>query len=495
MESKRKLISRYRQGDSISKLSRESGISRPTIRKIVNTGAEEAVYMRSQQPHKVLGLHIDSLEKLLRTHRDTRPKLTAKHFYEYLCLEGYTGSYSAVCRYVKKWRYREGLDLPRACVPLHFSPGEAYQFDWSHEKVIIRGDQIDVKACHFILCYSRKRFCYIYPNETQEMLFDAHVRAFEYFGGTPVRGIYDNMKTAVSKVLRGTEREWNDNFERLCAHYMVEPTACTPARGNEKGIVENQVKISRREFFTPMPQGDNLGELNDILVSQLNHYNATHKHPQYKEKTLNDIYVDEKDYLVSCPHLFDSCKRSHKVVHKDCLIHYDRNEYSVSSKCVGKNIEIKIYADKLIFIYEGQEVGRHERRFTRGGTYYKPEHYFSILRKKPGALRNGEPFMDMELPLSLQVVQNHLLKHRGGSRDFAHILSYIPNESIEKVTQACQEAIDSNSISKDIIINILLRSNDTQDPEVITVSNLPLKEPPESDCNKYNNLLSEVSVC
>ena len=101
------------------------------------------------------------------------------------------------------------------------------------------------------------------------MVFDAHIRAFEFFGGTPVRGIYDNMTTAVKKILAGKEREWNPHFERLCAHYRVEPTACNPASGNEKGQVERQVKISRQQFFTPMPEGGSLQELNDRLASQL----------------------------------------------------------------------------------------------------------------------------------------------------------------------------------------------------------------------------------
>ena len=74
------------------------------------------------------------------------------------------------------------------------------------------------------------------------MVFDSHVRAFVFFGGTPTKGIYDNMKTAVNKVLKGSSRKWNPHFEKLCAHYLIEPLACTPARGNEKGRVERQVE-------------------------------------------------------------------------------------------------------------------------------------------------------------------------------------------------------------------------------------------------------------
>ena len=101
------------------------------------------------------------------------------------------------------------------------------------------------------------------------MVFDAHVRAFIFFGGTPTKGIYDNMKTAVSKVLKGSNREWNPRFEKLCAHYLVEPLACSPAKGNEKGRVERQVQIDRQQFFTPIPKASTLQELNDILMSRV----------------------------------------------------------------------------------------------------------------------------------------------------------------------------------------------------------------------------------
>lgn len=154
----------------------------------------------------------------------------------------------------------------------------------------LAGEIINVKVAHFVLCYSRKRFIYIYPTEAQEMVFDAHVRAFTFFCGSPTKGIYDNMKTAVSKVLKGSNnREWNPKFEKLCVHYLIEPIACcSPARGNEKGRVERQVQIDREQFFTPMPKALTLQELNDILTSRLVTYNSSHKHPEYKDKTIDE---------------------------------------------------------------------------------------------------------------------------------------------------------------------------------------------------------------
>ncbi len=494
MESKRKIKTLYRGGHKISDICKVTGISRPTISKILNSDDISSSYERSIQPHLALGDYIEILEKLLRDNKVAKPKRTTRHLFEELQLYGYQGSYSAVGRYTAKWKERSSVVSSVACVPLSFAPGEAYQFDWSSDKIMINDEIISVKVAHFVLCYSRKRFSYIYPNETHEMVFDAHIRAFEFFGGTPIRGIYDNMTTAVKKVLVGKEREWNPHFERLCAHYSIEPTACTPARGNEKGQVERQVKISRQQFFTPMPEGGSLQELNDRLTSQIITYNKTHKHPEFKDKTIDEIFQKERQSLVSAPLLFDGCKETYIKISTTCLARFDRNSYSVHCSCAGKIIQCKAYADKMIFIDDGKEVGRHMRKFARGQTYYIPSHYFPILAKKPGALRNGAPFVDMVLPDELNKVQIHLEKQPNGIRDFAHILSYISLESLELVVAACSEALKSKAISKDIILNILLRKNDDSDKEEesTNIIYLPLKHIPTADTAVYNKLLSRV---
>ena len=496
MESRRKILNRHRKGEALRFISRELNISRNTVRDVVRSDqVSSASYSRKLQPHSALGEYIEQLEKLLRENKSAKPKRTIRHLFEELQLSGYAGSYSAVGRYAAKWKERSTNVNLSACVPMSFSPGEAYQFDWSTDNVIINDEVVSVKVAHFVLCYSRKRFVYIYPNETHEMVFDAHIRAFEFFGGTPVRGIYDNMKTAVKKVLSGKEREWNPHFERLCAHYRVEPTACNPASGNEKGVVERQVKISRQQFFTPMPQGNSLQELNDRLASQLATYNKTQRHPEFKDKTIDEVFQKEQQSLVSAPLLFDGCKETSVKVSITCLARFESNSYSVNYSCAGKIVQCKSYADKIVFVHNGVEVGQHERKFTRGQTYYDQNHYLPILATKPGALRNGAPFAGMVLPDELNKVREHLEKQVNGARDFAHILSYIPLESLESVVMACAEAIKSKVISKDVILNILLRQNDKplESDETSNIVYLPLKHIPTSDTTVYNQLLSEVS--
>lgn len=112
-------------------------------------------------------------------------------------------------------------------------------------------------------------FVRAYPRETQEMVFDAHDRAFAFFKGTCTRGIYDNMKTAVDTIFVGKDRQYNRRFLQMCSHYLIEPTACTPASGWEKGQVENQVGVVRERFFTPILRVNSMEELNDLLLEAL----------------------------------------------------------------------------------------------------------------------------------------------------------------------------------------------------------------------------------
>jgi transposase len=197
--------------------------------------------------------------------KPSRERLTLIRMFEELRGLGYEGSYDAVRRYAKRWRVERGAATAEAYVPLSFAPGEAYQFDWSHEVVLINGTTVTVKVAHVRLCHSRMLFVRAYPRETQEMVFDAHNRAFAFFKGTCTRGIYDNMKTAVDTVFVGKDRQYNRHFLRLCGHYLVEPTACTPASGWEKGQVENQVGVVRERFFTPRLRVSSYDELNASL--------------------------------------------------------------------------------------------------------------------------------------------------------------------------------------------------------------------------------------
>jgi transposase len=212
------------------------------IQKVIRSGATEFRYERSVQPMPKIGPWRGQLEGLLLSNegKPRRERLMLIRIFEELRSLGYEGSYDAVRRYAKVWAKERGAATAEAFVPLSFSAGEAYQFDWSHEVVLINGVTSIVKVAHFRLCHSRMLFVHAYPRESQEMVFDAHDRAFRFFRSACSRGIYDNMKTAVDTVFLGKDRQFNRRFLQMCG------PACTPAAGWEKGQVENQSLPSRR---------------------------------------------------------------------------------------------------------------------------------------------------------------------------------------------------------------------------------------------------------
>ena len=224
------------------------------MRKVIRSGSTEFRYEREDQPLPKIGRWRDTLDELLLANeaKASRERLTLIRISEELRGRGYDGSYDAVRRYAKRWAKNHGQATAAAYVPLSFAPREAYQFDWSHEIVLLNGVTVTVKVAHVRLCLCRMLFVRAYPRETQEMVFDAHDRAFALFKGTCGRGIYDNMKTAVETVFVGKNRLYNRRFLQMCSHYLVEPVACTPASGWEKGQVENQVGLVRERFSRPM---------------------------------------------------------------------------------------------------------------------------------------------------------------------------------------------------------------------------------------------------
>jgi len=415
------------KGKSIKEIARELKVSRNTVRKVLRSGATSFEYMRVVQPRPKLGAWHGDLDRMLSDNeaRPAREQLTLIRVFEELRGLGYEGSYDAVRRYAKKWRLGRGAATAEAYVPLSFAPGEAYQFDWSHEVVLINGTTVTVKVAHLRLCHSRMLFVRAYPRETQEMVFDAHNRAFAFFKGTCTRGIYDNMKTAVDSVFIGKDRQYNRRFLRMCSHHLVDPVACTPASGWEKGQVENQVGLVRERFFTPRLRVTSYEELNAWLLDRCVAYAKVHKHPELPDCTIWQAFEAERPRLVPISGPFDGFHAIQASVSKTCLVRFDNNKYSVASRAVGRPVEIQAYAERVVIRQDGAIVGDHRRRFGRGETIYDPWHYVPVLARKPGALRNGAPFKDWLLPASLERVRRKLKGSDDGDRQMVKVLSAV----------------------------------------------------------------------
>ena len=479
------------KGRSIKEIVRALKVSRNTVRKVLRSGATSLEYQRLVQPRPKLGAWHDDLERLLLANegKPARERLTLIRVFEELRGLGYEGGYDAVRRYAKKWRVQHGAATAEAYVPLSFAPGEAYQFDWSHEIVLIAGVTTTIKVAHVRLCHSRMLFVRAYPRETQEMVFDAHSRAFGFFKGTCTRGIYDNMKTAVETVFIGRDRQYNRRFLRMCGHYLVEPVACTPASGWEKGQVENQVGVVRERFFTPRLRVASYDELNGFLLDRCIAYARAHRHPEFADRTVWQAFEMERAQLVPIGGPFDGFHATQASVSKTCLVRFDNNKYSVAARAVGRPVEIQAYADRVVIRQDGAIVGEHRRRFGRGETIYDPWHYVPVLARKPGALRNGAPFRDWPLPANLERVRRKLKGSNDGDRQMVQVLAAVLTDGITAVEAACAEAIDGGVHSADVILNILARRRDPMPTvTVLTPEALRLCHAPIADCARYDSL-------
>ena len=481
----------FSQGKSIKEICRDLRISRKVVRKVIRSGVTEFRYERSHQPLPRIGPWRERLETLLEENegRPSRARLTIMRLYEELRGLGYAGSYASVRRYSISWRQARASATAAAYVPLSFAPGEAYQFDWSHEIVVMNGVTTTVKVAHMRLCHSRMFFVRAYPRETQEMVFDAHERAFAFFKGACGRGIYDNMKTAVDAIFVGKDRQYNRRFLQMCSHHLVEPVACTPASGWEKGQVENQVGLVRERFFAPRLKVKSYDELNALLADKCIAYARTHSHPERPGQTIWEAFEEERPHLVPYRGRFDGFHALPAAVSKTCLVRFDNNKYSVSATAVGRPVEIHAYADRLVIRQDGRVVADHARSYGRGETIYDPWHYVPVLARKPGALRNGAPFRDWVLPASLERVRRKLAGTHDGDRQMVMILAAVLTDGLPAIEAACAEALAEGVHSADVILNILARRRDPPPIEPIaTPASLMLRHAPVANCARYDQL-------
>ena len=481
------------KGKSIKEIARDLKISRNTVRKILRSGETSFSYEREVQPRPRLGRWKADLDRMLTANTETsaRERLTLIRLFEELRTLGYEGGYDAVRRYARTWSREHASQTAAAFVPLSFAPGEAYQFDWSHEIVVMSGVTVTVKVAHVRLCHSRMMFCRAYPRETQEMVFDAHERAFAFFRGACTRGIYDNMKTAVETIFIGKDRQYNRRFLQMCSHHLVDPVACTPASGWEKGQVENQVGLVRERFFTPRLRVKTYDELNAWLTDKCVAYAKVHPHPERPDQSVWDVFEEERPNLVPYRGRFDGFHALPASVSKTCLVRFDNNKYSVNASAVGRPVDIHAYADRIVVRQDGRIVAEHARRHGRGETIYDPWHYVPVLARKPGALRNGAPFKDWVLPAALERVRRKLAASDDGDRQMVAILTTVLTDGLPAVEAACAQAMSEGVHSSDVVINILTRQRDPGPAAtILTPDALRLWHAPVADCARYDQLRS-----
>ena len=371
---------------SISKIARRLSASRNTIAKYLEGEVTQPRYKTRAKRAPVMGAWVVKLEAMLAedAERPRKEQRTAQRLHDGLVQAGFSGSYPTVQRFVKAWREERRHGVGSVFIPQSFAPGEAYQFDWSYEMVDLGGRPTPVKVAHLRLCHSRVFLAVAYLREAQEMVFDAHWRAFSLWGGSCRRGIYDNLKTAVELIFTGKARQYNRRFLQMASHYLIEPVACTPGAGWEKGQIENQVGHVRENIFTPRLSCQDLAELNELLARRCVQLAQTIPHPEQRERTRWEVFeASERALLVPLAAKFEGCAEREVRVSSSALVHVDRNRYSVDCRYAGKTVSLRTYADRIVTMADGKSVGEHVRSFERDRTFFDPWHYWRRWRRSP----------------------------------------------------------------------------------------------------------------
>lgn len=488
---------RLRDGMAIREIARRTGLSRNTIRKYLKQDVVEPKYPDRHSPSKV-DAFAPKLTAWLKTeaNKNRKQRRNLRQLYADLVALGYTGSYDRIAAFARQWRQSQQEAARTAgrgtFIPLLFAPGDAFQFDWSEDWAVIGKERSKLQIAQFKLSYSRAFYLRAYPLQTHEMLFDAHNHAFRVLGGVPRRGIYDNMKTAVDKIRKGKARDVNQRFQALVSHYLFEAEFCNPASGWEKGQIEKNVQDSRHRIWQGAPAFENLEALNAWLEQRCLALWADLRHPEQPGISIAEAWQEERSSLMATPSAFDGFVEHTKRVSPTCLIHFERNRYSVPAAFANRPVSLRVYADHLVVAAEGQVITEHPRVIERshsaaGRTIYDWRHYLSVLQRKPGALRNGAPFA--ELPESFKQLQSLLLKRPGGDREMVEILALVLHHDEQAVLTAVEMALECGMPSKQHVLNLLGRLVELPPPAPVDAPQaLSLKIEPVANVIRYDSL-------
>ncbi|OAH97932.1 integrase [Methylomonas methanica] len=486
----------FRDKLSINEIARRTSLSRNTVKKWLRMpNGTDPVYKRQPGSTKLSPFE-DQLKRALIAdgYRPKRERRTALKLLEELQKAGYEGGYTQLTDYIRAWRHDASSAAGKhAFVPLKFRWGEAFQFDWSEESLVVGGVYRRLQVAHTKLCASRAFLLAAYPSQSHEMLFDAHRRAFQAFGGVPLRGIYDNMKTAVDKVQKGKNRVVNTRFAAMTAYYLFDPDFCNVASGWEKGIVEKNVQDSRRRIWLDASQQcfASFADLNAWLDTRCRQLWTELPWPERQGMTLQEALELERPELMPMPGVFDGYIEFVARVSSTCLVTVKRNRYSVPCRFANRRISVRLYPEQLELYADDAWIATHGRLLDRDQVSYDWQHYLPLLERKPGALRNGAPFVEMPKPLSsLRLVLN---KRPGGDRAMADLLACVPRQGLDAVLAAVESLLAAGVVSIEQVKHLVSTlAGDGQPPAepqtVITPDVLQIKDAPIADTARYEQL-------
>ena len=471
-------------GQNISEMARMTGHSRNTIKKAIR-GEPWGYQERVHQPFPVLDKYLTVIDGWLMGDKDKprKQRHTARRIYNRLVEEhGYKGSEPTVRRYVRFAKLSLGIGTSCAFIPCDPEAGHEGEVDWGTATAILAGEEIRLKFFCMRSKYSGKHFVRFYFCERQQAFFDAHIHAFSFFGGIFPVVIYDNLSTAVEKVLRGRDRIEQEGFGKFRAYYSFDARFCNPDSGHEKGGVEGLVGFARRNYMVPFPEAASLEELNEKVLRQCVSY-GSHKIAG-RDRIVNELYEQEKAHLLSLPEAaFSNVQTSSGRADKYATVIVDKNRYSVPSRYAGFRVTVLRHADRVEIFIGAKRVAAHERSYGNNKWILTPDHYLELLEQRPMAFNSARPIRQWRKswPQSLNTLLERFCRAQGetkGIKDFIAVLMFYRDYSAGEIEAAVELAIENNISGSDGVRHLLVYAGGA-DTTIAPLASWPSLPPPD----------------
>jgi hypothetical protein len=242
------------------------------------------------------------------------------------------------------------------------------------------------------------------------------------------------MTTAVAQVLKGTERVISDGFYRFMLHHRFGADFCNPAKGNEKGNVENKVGYTRRNMLVPVPVITDFDAFNKELLLRCD---ADHERDHYlRGVPIKELWEEDKGMLLALPEYeYEVFSYESLSVNKNGFITVDTGKYGLSPELHGKVVQAKIYFDKIEVFYDHCLLKTFRRSYEKNNEDSDWKDYLPSLVKKPGATEHTRFFNQMP-----KLWQGYLKSVTGSERKSALLLLL---EIVQEGNEAlCDDALE-----------------------------------------------------
>ena len=376
---------------SIQGVARKLGVHRRLVREALSS----AVPVRKPAPKRKrprVGPVMDFIDAILEEDREAprKQRHTAHRIYVRLCQErpNWAVSESSVRKYVRGRKLALGLVARETFVPQHYNWGGEAQVDWYEADAELGGERLTLQVYVMRSMASGGAFHRAYLHATQQAFLEAHEHAFQYFGGVFQRLRYDNLSSAVKRILRGSRREETARFVAFRSHWRFSSEFCTPGEGHEKGGVEAEVGTFRRNHWVPVPKARDLAELNAQLLQGC-HADAVRTVTGHEQTVGAGMLLEREHLLPLAEEGFDLAEASFPTVNTLGCVKVRTNAYSCPVRA-GTTVQAKLSAATVEVWHEGHCVAKHQRCYGRYQEVMDLEHNLDVLEHKPGALAGSK---------------------------------------------------------------------------------------------------------